>query len=411
MIQEITHAPNGSTGLHGTAEDTRYYKIATPMLEKGFTVWPVKPEPEKAGEFGWNNQSYYADEPTHRCLALKFPDHNAAVVSRRGIGNLMFLDIDADGVLEKVEEETGQQISGITFSVCSRPQSATYKRHLYFRQTRYSINKWKRENNVRDITKWVSDKNNDPIHPTLFDVKGVGGGGYVVAPGSVRANGEVYTVIDDLPVIDVPDWLVDWLVTQITVWNSAKRMEQMEHAAKVGALSRAEQSVLQKANDPSGFKYPASEIYPFMNWRAAILASNAVNKEYIQRQVIDEINRDFAGGKAYTGSEEGKAKIRSMVASKRLGIVHWDWVGPKKKTALTEGTKIVAPQTRHSILVAAMRKFPSSISSSDGYQRLQNALIGTGFQLAKGPAAEKAVSQVRKAAGYSTSRTRDSLNK
>ena len=366
----------------------------------------MKPEPEKAGEFGWNNLAYYADAATHRCLALKFPDHNAAVISRRGIGNLMFLDIDADGMLETIEKETGQKLARITFSVCSRPQSAPYKRHFYFRQTKYSVAKWRKENNVRDITKWVPDKNNNLIHPTLFDVKGVGGGGYVVAPGSVRASGEVYTVIDDLSVIDVPDWLIDWLAKQITAWNSAKRKEQLEYATKVGALSQSEQCALQKANDPSGFKYPASEIYPFMNWRAANLASHSVNKKYIQRQIIEEINRDFAGGRAYTTSDEGKAKIRGMVASKKLGTIHWDWVGSKKK-AIFVGTKILAPQTRHSILVAAMQKFPSSISSSDGYQRLQEALIGTGFQLAKGPAAEKAVSQVRRAAGYSALRTRD----
>jgi hypothetical protein len=180
----------------------------------------------------------------------------------------------------------------------------------------------------------------------------------------------------------------------------------MDHAAKVSALSQSEQSALQKANDPSGFKYPASEIYPFMNWRAANLASHGVNRKYIQRQIVEEIDRDFAGGRAYTTSDEGKAKIRGMVASKKLGIVHWDWVASKKKAMLL-GTKIFAPQTRHSILVEAMREFPNSISSSDGYQRLQNALIGTGFQLVTGRAAEKAVSQVRKAAGYSTLRTKD----
>ncbi len=33
-------------------EETLYYKIATPMLRKGYTVWPVKPEPEKTGKYG-----------------------------------------------------------------------------------------------------------------------------------------------------------------------------------------------------------------------------------------------------------------------------------------------------------------------------------------------------------------------
>jgi hypothetical protein len=405
MTAEL-HIPRAP--LHGApVEDSRYYTIATPMRKKCFTVWPVKPEPEKAGEFGWNTHAYYADEIVHRCLAKKFPDHNAAVISKRGIGNLLFLDIDSPGVLERIEVETGQKISGITFSVCSRPHSAPYKRHFYFRQTARSVMKWRTENNVRDISKWVPDKNGNPSHPTLFDVKGVGGGGYVVAPGSVRANGEVYTVIDDLPVIDVPDWLVDWLAKEITSWNSAKRKVQVEHAEQVTVLSKSAQSALRKAGNPSGFKYPAWEIFPFMNWRAAILASNAVSRKNSQRQIVEEINREFAGGKAFSASEEGKTKIRGMVASKKLGTLHWDWVGTKRKTILRDGLRFTVPKSRHSLMVAAMRKFPQSLSASDGYERLQKALIGTRFDLVKGKAAEKAVAQVRRAVGYFTQRTKD----
>jgi hypothetical protein len=213
-------------------------------------------------------------------------------------------------------------------------------------------------------------------------------------------------VIDDLPVIDVPDWLVDWLAKEVTKWNSARRREQQEHAAKVAQLSRTEQSALRKAGDASGFKYPGSEIFPFMNWRAAILARNAVSKKNIQRQIIEELNRDFAGGKEFTASEDGKTKIHGMVVSKKLGTVHWGWVGPKKKASLVEGSKITARQTRHGLLVAAIRKFPKSVTAEDGYCRLQRALVGTGFEL-KGKAAEKAVAQVRKAVGYFTQRTKD----
>jgi hypothetical protein len=269
------------------------------------------------------------------------------------------------------------------------------------------VSKCKTENNVRDITTWTQDKNGNPIHPTLFDVKGIGGGGYVIAPGSIRSNGEVYTVIDDLPVIEVPDWLVDWLVKEITSWNSARRRERLEHAEHVTALSKSEQSALRRAGDESGFKYPGSEIYEFMNWRAAILASNAVSRKNIQRQITEEINREFAGGKAFAASEEGKTKIRRMVASKKLGALHWDWVGPNRKTILRDGLKFTVPQTRYSILVAAMRKFPQSVTASDGYLRLQKALIGTRFALVKGKAAEKAVAQVRKTVGYFTQRTKD----
>jgi hypothetical protein len=137
MNEQIAEPRSSETPEETAAvEQTRYYKIATSMRTKGFTVWPVKPEPEKAGEFGWNTQAYYADEIVHRCLARKFPNHNAAVISRRGFGNLMFLDIDSAGALERIEEETGHKIAGITLSVCSRPQSAPYKRHFYFDRPR-----------------------------------------------------------------------------------------------------------------------------------------------------------------------------------------------------------------------------------------------------------------------------------
>ncbi len=52
-----------------------------------------------------------------------------------------------------------------------------------------------------------------------------------------------------------------------------------------------------------------------------------------------------------------------------------------------------------------MKEFPKSVTASDGYDRLQEALIGTRFHLVKGRAAEKAISLVRKAAGYSAYRT------
>ena len=110
MNEQIAEPISSETPVETAAvERTRYYNIAVPMLEKGFTVWPVRPEPEKAGEFGSNTHAYYADEIVHRCLAKKFPNHNAAVISRRGIGNLMFLDIDSPGVLERLKKRLARR--------------------------------------------------------------------------------------------------------------------------------------------------------------------------------------------------------------------------------------------------------------------------------------------------------------
>ena len=80
----------------------------------------------------------------------------------------------------------------------SRPHTAPWKRHFYFKQTRYSVARLRKEANRKDTTKWVTSENTGLLmHPTLYDLKGVGGGGLVVAAGSVRKDGEVYTVINE----------------------------------------------------------------------------------------------------------------------------------------------------------------------------------------------------------------------
>ena len=117
-----------------------------------------------------------------------------------------------------------------TFTVASRPQSAPWKRHYYFKQTEYSVKTFRTETNVKDLSVLKDGK-----HPTRYDLKGVGGGGLVVGAGSVRADGEVYAVIYAGPVIPVPDWLVDWLCQDIHRYKSELAKARAERSAKVKA--------------------------------------------------------------------------------------------------------------------------------------------------------------------------------
>jgi hypothetical protein len=188
-----------------------YVQIATPLVERGFRVTPVHPETKSGVMRNWqDHQATTADEVLKH--AKYYPHHNVGVVGKRGVGRHMFLDIDADGVVERIEREAGRKIPR-TYTVCSRPESAPYKRHYYFTQTDYSFKKsgaWKAKNvNVRDLTRREKSRSGLMLHPTLYDIKGIGGGSLVVAAGSVGENGEVYKCIDDSPVIPVPDWLID----------------------------------------------------------------------------------------------------------------------------------------------------------------------------------------------------------
>src|SRR5207244_11752686 len=45
-------------------------------------------------------------------------------------------------------------------------------------------------------------------------------GGYVVAPGSVRENGEVYTIEHDRAIAEIPDWLVTWIRDDVHKFRS-----------------------------------------------------------------------------------------------------------------------------------------------------------------------------------------------
>src|SRR5207247_2248038 len=147
-----------------------------------------------------------------------YPNHNVGIVGTRGAGNLVFLDIDSDGVVERIEQQTGRTMPA-TYVVQSRPQSAPYKRHFYFRQTEYSVQHFTKEINVKDLTK--TNKEGKPS--TLYDLKGCGGGGFVVAAWSIRENGERYTAIDEAtPVVPIPDWLVDWIAADVKHYRSER---------------------------------------------------------------------------------------------------------------------------------------------------------------------------------------------
>src|SRR6266849_817596 len=252
-------------GMHNGRAD--YVAIATEALNRGFRITPVHPLEKRGVLYNWNRQptTTLSEVLQH---AKDFPNHNVGIVGRRGVGNHCFLDIDADGVIERMEQETGQKMP-VTYTVSSRPQTAPWKRHFYFKQTSYSVSRFKIEANRKDSTKWVTSENTGgQIHPTEYDLKGVGGGGLVVAAGSVRKDGEIYTVIDDVPVLDMPTWLVDWLVEDLSAYRSACAKERHERAMKVAAFPEDVRATRQGIGDESAFDISESDIYEFLNWRA-----------------------------------------------------------------------------------------------------------------------------------------------
>ncbi len=169
-ISELEGHPDG---IHGGRAD--YVAIATAALNRGFRITPVHPLEKRGVLYNWNrNPTTTLSEVLQH--AKDFPNHNVGIVGRRGIGNHCFLDIDADGVVERIEQETGQKMA-VTYTVCSSPNKKPWKKHYYFRQTAYSISRLRKEANRKDVTKTVISDNGTSMHPTMYDLKGVGGGG------------------------------------------------------------------------------------------------------------------------------------------------------------------------------------------------------------------------------------------
>ncbi len=259
-----------------------YLSIATAAIERGFKVTPVSPAEKRGVLPRWNRHpsTNLSEIMQH---AKDYPTHNVGVVGRRGIGNEMFLDVDAEGVLEQIEREAGHRMPS-TYTVASRPQSAPWKRHYYFKQTAYSVQAFCTETNVKDLTLLKDGK-----HPTRYDLKGVGGGGLVVAAGSVRADGEVYAVIHDAPVMPVPDWLVDWLCK-----DTHKYKSQLARA-RAKEFTRIKEAQLEAAtNGAKVMKHVVSQdgVHDFLSSRAGSLARLGTRRSSIER-MLGEQAEDF----------------------------------------------------------------------------------------------------------------------
>jgi hypothetical protein len=248
------------------------------------------------------------------------------------------------------------------------------------------------------------------MHPTLYDLKGIGGGGLVVAAGSVRRDGEVYTVINDVAVVNIPDWLVNWLVEDLATYRSACAKERHEHAATAAAIPEDVRAVRQEMGDESAFDISEADIYLFINWRAFQFARMGMQGKTLEKALIQQVEKFCAGGKRFVASDAGRRQINKAAFNKRLRVGNasfFNRLGEKKRCTLSEGLKVFVPQPpRKSLLVAAMKGFPDTVTVEDGYRRLQRALARTGFTVdSKTKAGQKAVREARRDAGFHAEQT------
>lgn len=121
MLLETIEAPPCTEFIPQKAD---YVAIAKAAFARRFSLTPVRPGEKRAFLYGWNrNPTTTVSEVLQH--AKDFPNCNVGIVGKRQVGHVCFVDIDAPGVLELIERETGQGMPE-TYTVCSRPHTAPY---------------------------------------------------------------------------------------------------------------------------------------------------------------------------------------------------------------------------------------------------------------------------------------------
>ena len=371
-----------------------FVAIATPLVERGFRVTPVHPETKMGVMKNWQNWQITTPAEVLKYSTGKYANHNVGVVGKRGVGRHCFLDVDAKGVVKKIEQETGQTMPE-GYRVRSSPKSKPYKTHFYFTQTPYSFEKFGGWDAVNSNVKDMTTLDDDGKHPTLYDLKGVGGGSFVVGAGSVKENGEVYTCVDDAPVPEIPKWLVDWLVKDIDkYWDAV----DAEKAAKL-ALKEAEQKKytpdervqMRRKNLPEGFDIYFEDRYEYLCWRAFKLSSMGLRAKALEVALTDLLENDVVGGKEYAQTDKGRSMVHKLANNPSLKPGNGSWFyktkekRPKRRTptvsTLSDRRSIIIKrklQTRREAMVEIVKGLPDRLHRTEAYDRIE-AVLGRRF--------------------------------
>lgn len=401
------HAPTVVSAPPATPSVAKvdFFAIATPLIERGFRVTPVHPESKAPVLKNWPNHQIttLAELKSFLEKNSKYAHHCVGVVGKRKPGRHCFIDIDADGVVGRIESGTGHKIPQ-TYTVSSRPQSAPYKKHFYFLQTAHSFkafaefadneDPWASKNiNIKDLSRLVPSRKGHLIHPTLYDVKGVGGGAIVVGAGSTReGSSEIYAVATDAPVVPIPDWLVDWLIEDFRKYRAAAAAE---HNRKRDAKSAERQKhsayqrrLLRDAGKATGFDIFEEDIYEFLMSRAGSFARLGMRRDLIEAALVAQVEDFCAGGKAFveSGGHRTIQRLVKNIDSHELGDARIFYLPKNPRALMVTGPEMSfvrkyesETEVRHKIMVATAQAFPTKITAREIYERFTAALSEKDF--------------------------------
>jgi hypothetical protein len=388
---------------------TKFQTIALPLVKRGFWVTPVRPD-AKAGAAGkWNYWQYRTVEDVLTKYVEKYAACNGGVVGKSGVGNMMFVDDDG-GLPADVRERLPR-----TYTVQTRPNST--HRHFYFSQTEYSVRKFGRNAktvNIRDFNQIVTSPTGGLMYKTLYDIKGIGGASLVVAAGSTKPNGDVYTCVDDALVAPVPNWLVDWILEQqrdFKIAHNRVRAEKLKAKRRAAEIDPAERERLRALGHPDGFDIFAIDRRAFITSRAFKFARLGIVGEQLVSLLISQAALHIEGGAAYCKTDRGVALIHGIArnaekATEKARIKEAaDFYHKKNDVSmgLTVYGEIPEP-VRRDVLQEIIHEFPDKLAVEDADARLTSGMQFAGLTFDK-RRDKNALSDLRRKEGFEVGTT------
>src|SRR5271165_911467 len=275
-----------------------FREIALPLIEMGVPITPVRPGTKRA---------FLPDFPTTATTNPAqieewnklYSDHNAACVARAEDGGVFFWEVDSPDVWNRLQKDTGHD--GIaelqTFKVRSRPGRG----HLYFRHNAAS----KELGNISQTyvlgQDWSVRTNRE----------------YVVAPGSIHPDtGQPYMALNRLPIIEAPQWLIDWFSTQ----------KIQKHSAPQGTTGQ------DPVRNAAG-KVPHGAIHGYLLTNAGKLRAQGLGEESIRialRELVEknceppiDWNKVDTMAKSICNFAEGQSKALALTQA-QVNVVYED---------------------------------------------------------------------------------------
>jgi hypothetical protein len=333
--------------------DNYFFKVAMAARARGFVVTPLRDK--RPFLPAWNKHPL-TTETEIRTAAKEYPKCDVGVVLKRKVGEPFAIDVDVPGVIERMEQETGNTLPQ-TYTVWTKPETAPYKRHIFFRHTAYSDR--------------VFTKN---VNAGEYDLIGVGTRALqVVSEGCVRPDtGETRTG-NGLPIADCPDWLADWLVADSKRLRKEKAAEARRRRAEAREILKevAAEDAAERRKLTGYDQHGRADRYRYLVSKARTLSNAGVAKDRLPAELLYQYVEDY--GQARDDDTNGwplselKGKIESILDNRDLKRGNPPPIRPRMATGLVIQKP---PESGRERLVKIAREFPETMTSTEVYDRL-----------------------------------------